>query len=234
VDGEGLRLIMPGMYEQLVVTQVQLAAHVGLAVALALTTHDELVHGASISRFGREARELLTEIGVALKKRHGSKLAVAVAEVEAQRLALRHGHEFMSWLAFRRGDERYPATERLERLLAFKVDTRVLQSREALSSLLGSGMAAALEGADRFLLGNRWRLSASADHAIEAYVWPILSYQSRAAVLAEQARWEYDMLVEGGAAPVRIEQARLGVAELLSDQFADALDHLPPAARMGG
>ncbi len=234
LDEEGIRLVMPGMYEQLVVTQVQLAAHVGLGVCLALVAHDELRNGGSLSQFGRQVREQMTAMGVALKKRHASRLGHMVAEIEAQRLALRHGHEFMSWLAFRRDDERYGAADRLERLRAFKVDQRLLQSRTALINVLGVRLGAAIEGADRFLLSNRWRLGPSDDNAVERYVWPLLSYQPGPAVVVEQARWEYDSMGDAEALADQRKTLWAGIETLLDDQLADALGEMPPSALSGG
>ena len=234
LDEEGIRLVMPGMYEQLVVSQVQLAAHVGLGVCLALCAHDELSTGGSLSRFGREVREQMTQMGISLKRRHASRLGAMVAEIEAQRLALRHSHEFASWLAFRRDDERYSAADRLERLRAFKVDQRLLQSRGVLVKLLGPRLTAAVEGADRFLLSNRWKLPPSPDHDIERYVWPLLSYQPGPAVVAEQARWEHDALEASEAPEEARAAARAEVVRLLDEQLLDALGDLPASALAGG
>ena len=233
LDEDALRQVMPALYEEIVVTRVQLAAHVGLGVALAVSCHDELVHGASVGRFPRPVRELMTEMGVALKKRHASRLAHAVAEIEAQRLAMRHGHEFLSWLAFRRDDPEHPPADRLERLRAFKVQERLLASRTALHGLVGAHLAAAVEAGDRFLLGNRWLPQPTAEQAVERHVWPLLSYQTAASVAVEQARWAYDALVEEGAPPMRLVQARGEIGELYRAQLAEALDHLPESARLG-
>jgi hypothetical protein len=95
---------MPGLYERIVVTTIQIAAHVGLGVGLALEALDEVHSKTSLSLFSREIREMMTETGVSLKRRHSNRIAKLVAEIEAQRLAWRHNHEFLSWLGFRRDD----------------------------------------------------------------------------------------------------------------------------------
>lgn len=233
LDDDGKQRVMPNLYEQMVHTQVQLAGHVGLAVALALTVLDEHHSGASLSRFDRELREQMNEVGAQLAKKHSSRLAKMVANVEVQRLIWRHSHEFMSWLAFRRGDERYPAADRLERLDAFGVQPRLLEARSVVMSLLGVRLSAAIEGADRFMLGNRWRLSESPEHALERYVWPILSYMPAPTVRIERARWEYDTKAEGGLEGDELEAERAKMAGLLEGQLADALDELPEIAMSG-
>ncbi len=232
VDEEGLAQIMPALYEEIVLTRVQLAGHVGLGVALAISAHDEMVHGASIGRFGRPARELMTEMGVALKKRHASRLAHQVAEIEAQRLAWRHGHEFLSWLAFRREDPEHPPQDRLERLAAFKVGERILTSRAAMHALVGAPLSAAIEAGDRFLLANRWLPAPTREQAVERAVWPLLSYQSPAAVAVERARWEYDAKVAAEAPALELSQMRAEIARLFAVQLAEALEHLPASAQI--
>lgn len=232
VDEEGLAQIMPALYEEIVLTRVQLAGHVGLGVALAISAYDEMVHGASIGRFGRPARELMTEMGVALKKRHASRLAHQVAEVEAQRLAWRHGHEFLSWLAFRREDEKHPPADRLERLSAFKVGERLLTSRTAMYALVGAPLAVAVEGNDRFLLANRWLPTPTPEQAVERTVWPLLSYQSAATVRVEQARWAYDAKVASEAPAMELSEMRSEIARLFAEQLAEALEHLPASATL--
>ena len=42
LDEAGLRLVMPGLYQQIVKTTIQMAARVGVAVGLALEALDEL------------------------------------------------------------------------------------------------------------------------------------------------------------------------------------------------
>jgi hypothetical protein len=227
-------LVMPSLYEQLVQIQVQLAGHVGLGVALALTLLDEHHSGASISSFDRELRDQMTDISTEMATRHGSRLARMVGQIEAQRLVWRHSHEFMSWLAFRRGDGRYPAKDRLERLSAFGVQPRLLDARSVVVGLLGVRLSGAIEGSDRFLLGNRWRLSDTPEHALERYVWPLLSYQPAATVKIERARWEYDCLVEQGETPEdRLEGEKAKLAGLLEAQLADALEAVPISAVAG-
>ncbi len=233
LDDDGKKRVMPNLYEQIVHIEVQLAGHVGLGVALALTVLDEHHSGASLSRFDRELREQMNEIGAELTNRHGSRLAKMVSAIEVQRLAWRHSHEFMSWLAFRRGDDRYPASDRLERLDAFGVQPRLLDARSVVMAALGVRLSAALEGADRFMLGNRWRLSEGAEHALERYVWPILSYMPAPTVRIERARWEYDTKAEGGLEGDELEAVRAKMAGLLEAQLADSLEELPAAALSG-
>ena len=233
LDDEGKQRVMPNLYEQLVTTEVQLASHVGLGAALALTVLDEHHSGASLSRFDRELREQMNEVGTELTKKHGSRLATMVATIELQRLVWRHSHEFMSWLAFRRGDERYPAADRLERLDAFGVQPRLLEARSLVMGMLGVRLSAAIEGADRFMLGNRWRLSDSPDHALERYVWPILSYLPAPTVRIERARWEFDTKAEAGIEGDELEAERSKMAGLLEAQLGDALEEAPEAAMAG-
>ncbi|MEM6291572.1 MAG: hypothetical protein AAGA54_09915 [Myxococcota bacterium] len=234
MDEQRSALVMPGLYEQLVQVTTQLAGHTGLAVAVALSVLDEHNSGASLSRFDRELREQMTEISAEMSERHGSRLSKMVAEVEAQRLVWRHSHEFMSWLAFRRGDERYPAKDRLERLGAFGVMPRLLESRGKVIELLGIGLSAAIEGSDRFLLGNRWRLADNADHALERYVWPLLSYLPPSAVKIERMRWEYDAVAESdGDNTDRLEGERAKLSGLLEAQLAQSLRTLPEGGNAG-
>lgn len=233
LDDDGRQRVMPNLYEQMVSTEVQLASHVGLGVALALTVLDEHHSGASLSRFDRELREQMNEAGEALAKKHSSRLAKMVATIEIQRLTWRHSHEFMSWLAFRRGDERYPAADRLQRLDAFGVQPRLLEARALVMNLLGVRLSAAIEGSDRFNLGNRWRLSDSPEHALERYVWPMLSYLPAPTVRIERARWEFDTKAEAGADGGAVEGDRAKMAGLLEAQLADALEELPEAALSG-
>jgi hypothetical protein len=234
LDEEGKKLVMLSLYEQMVQTTVQLAGHVGLGVALALTVLDEHNSGASLSKFDRESREQMNEIATEMTKKHTSRLAKMVMRIEAQRLVWRHSHEFMSWLAFRRGDERYPAGDRLERLDAFGVQPRLLEARAVVMELNGARLVAALESADRFSLSNRWRLADSPDHALERYVWPVLSYQPAPAVKIERARWDFDTLAESGeVGEDRLEGERSKLAGLLEAQLGDALSEIPETAYAG-
>jgi hypothetical protein len=233
LDDEGKKRVMPNLYEQIVQTKVQLSGHLGLGVALALTVLDEHHSGASLSRFDRELREQMNEVGNTLDSKHGSRLAKMITKIEVQRLAWRHSHEFMSWLAFRRGDDRYPAKDRLERLDAFGVQPRLLESRSVVMGMLGVRLSAAIEGADRFMLGNRWRLAESPEHALERYVWPILSYLPAPAVRIERARWEYDTRAEADLQDNELEGERAKMAGLLEAQLADALSEMPEAALAG-
>jgi hypothetical protein len=225
--------VMPGLYEQTIQLLVHLAGHVGLGVAYALSVLDEHNSGASLSRFDRELRDQMTDIGNELANRHGSRLMLMVAQVESQRLVWRHSHEFMSWLAFRRGDERYPAKDRLERLDAFGVQPRLLDARTVVVRYLGVRLSAAIEGADRFMLSNRWRLADTPDHALERYVWPLLSYMPAPTVRIERARWEYDCVVESGAAEGTLDGENAKLAGLLEGQLAEALTGAPPSALAG-
>jgi hypothetical protein len=234
LDEAGLRLVMPGLYQQIVATTIQVAARVGIAVGLALEAVDELRSQVSIGSFSRPVRDQMTETGIAMKKRHASRIAKLVAEVEAQRLAWRHNHEFMSWLGFRRDDPRYPAGDRRSRLEAFKIVERLLRSRETLARLLGQPLAIALESHDRFMLTNRWRLDPNVpEHAVESFVWPLLSYQGEQVVLVELARNHYDALVGAGADEAVRAQQRLELAQLFIKQLADALDHVPEGLDAG-
>jgi len=233
MDEQRARLVMPGLYEQMVQLEVHLAGHIGIGVALALSVLDEHHSGASLSRFDRELREQMSEIATSLATRQGSKLARMVGQIEAQRLVWRHSHEFMSWLAFRRGDERYPAKDRLERLDAFGVQPRLLEARSVVVGLAGVRLSGAIEGADRFNLSNRWRLSPTPEHALERYVWPLLSYQPATTVKIERFRWEYDTMVESGAPEQVLEGERAKLAGMLEAQFADALGDLPESAKSG-
>lgn len=233
LDESALQKIMPDLYQHVLTTEVQLAGHVGLGTAVALMLHDEHEAGVSLSTFSREVRQQMTDMAVELKKRRTSRIARVISELEAQRLAWRHSHEFMSWLAFRRGDDRYPADDRLARLEAFKVGERLLQTRDAIIAILGVWLAGAVEGCDRFLLANRWRLAPSHEHAVERHIWPLLSMQPAATVRMEQARFEFDAMAESGADKPQLETQRQKLRTLLRDQLAAALDHLPETALAG-
>lgn len=233
MDEQRAAQVMPGLYEQLVQLQVQLAGHVGLGVGLALTVLDEHNSGTTLSRFDRELRDQMNDVSVDLVKRHGSRLAKMVAEIEAQRLVWRHSHEFMSWLAFRRGDERYPPKDRLDRLNAFGVQPRLLEARSVVIRYLGIHLSAAIESSDRFSLSNRWRLADTPEHALERYVWPLLSYMPAATVKIERQRWEYDCIVEDGAPEAQLDAEKSKLAGMLEAQLADALDQLPALATSG-
>jgi hypothetical protein len=234
LDEGGLRLVMPGLYQQIVKTTIQVAARVGVAVGLALEAVDELQSEVSIGSFARPVRDLMTETGVAMKRRHSSRIAKLVAEVDAQRLAWRHNHEFMSWLGFRRDDDRYPPADRRARLEAFKIVDRLLRGREAVSSVLGGPLTVALEAHDRFMLANRWRLDPRVpEHAVESYVWPLLSFQTGEVVHLELARYHFDALVAAGVDVETRQQKREELMSLFLDQLAHALDHAPEGLSMG-
>jgi hypothetical protein len=234
LDEAGLRLVMPGLYQQIVATTIQVAARVGVAVGLALEAVDELRSQVAIGSFSRPVRDQMTETGIAMKKRHASRIAKLVAEVEAQRLAWRHNHEFLSWLAFRRDDPRYPAGDRRARLEAFKIVERLLRSRDAVAQLLGQPLAIALESHDRFMLSNRWRLDPSVpEHAVETFVWPLLSFQTGEVVRIELARYHYDALLAAGVEPGLREEKLAELVELFTAQLAAALDHVPEGIGTG-
>jgi hypothetical protein len=234
LDDEELKQVLPDLYLEIIGSNIQLAAHLGLAVGMAVNCIDEQTSGVSISSFGRQMRQLMTEMGVQLKKRHGSKVGKLVAEIEAQRLAWRHNHEFLSWLAFRRGDDRYPAADRRARLDAFKVQERLLQSREGISRYLGATLCAAIEGHDRFLLTNRWRLESNDETSVERRAWPILSLQPGHTVLIEQARYEHDALMSMEAPPQdAVEGANAVVRDLLIAQFTVGLELPTATATLG-
>lgn len=231
LDEGGLRLVMPGLYQQIVATTIQIAARVGVAVGLALESVDELRSEVGVGSFSRQVRDQMTETGVAMKRRTADRLTQLVTEIEAQRLAWRHNHEFLSWLAFRRDDPRYPASDRRARLEAFKIVDRLLRSREIVSGLLGAPLAAALESHDRFMLGNRWRLDPEVpEHAVETYAWPLLSYQGGELVRLELARHHYDALVAAGADAQVCERRRAELVELAVALLSKALEQVPASA----
>ena len=234
LDQAGLELVMPGLYQQIVATTIQIAARTGVAVGLALEAVDELRSQVAIGSFSRPVRDQMTETGVEMKRRHSSRIAKLVAEIEAQRLAWRHNHEFMSWLAFRRDDPRYPAGDRRARLESFKVVERLLRSRDAVSALLGHPLAVALESHDRFMLGNRWRLDPRVpEHAVEAFVWPLLGFQTAEVTRIELARHHFDALVAAGIDDERRIAKRTELLRLFVTQLANALEHVPEGVGTG-
>ncbi|MCA9634676.1 MAG: hypothetical protein KC420_01430 [Myxococcales bacterium] len=233
-EAAGLREIVPDLYEKIVVGTIQIAAHVGVGVGLALEAFDEAERGVSLSMFSREVRNLMTETGVALRRRHANQIAKVIAEIEAQRLAWRHNHEFLSWLAFRRDDPRYSPASRREKLDAFKVRERLLKSREAVSELVGAPLSVALEGHDRFMLANRWQMAVDPETEIERYVWPLLSLQPAHVVRLEAARHELDVLnLTEEPSPLALDEVRSRMLEGFKYQLADAMDHLPATAGGG-
>jgi hypothetical protein len=140
----------------------------------------------------------------------------------------------MSWLAFRRDDERYPPADRRARLEAFKIVERLLRGREAVSIVLGRPLAIALEGHDRFMLANRWSLDPLIpEHAVESFVWPLLSFQTGEVVHLELARYHYDALVAAGADAETRRNKHAELVALFTDQLARALDHVPEALDTG-
>lgn len=233
VPQDSLKTVMPGLYERIVVTTIQIAAHVGLGVGLALEALDEVGSKTSLSLFSREIREMMTETGVSLKRRHSNRIAKLVAEIEAQRLAWRHNHEFLSWLGFRRDDVRYSAQNRRERLEVFKVQQRLLASRDAVIVRLGAPLTAALEGHDRFMLANRWRLPPSHEHSVERYIWPLLSLQAGPVAMLEYARLEYDAFVDAGGAKDQSHALFEKIGAAFKAQLTAAMEHLPEDAQAG-
>ena len=233
VPQDQLQQVMPGLYERIVVTTIQIAAHVGLGVGLALEALDEVFSKTSLSLFSREIREMMTETGVSLKRRHSNRIAKLVAEIEAQRLAWRHNHEFLSWLGFRRDDPRYSSQNRRERLEAFKVQQRLLASRDAVITKLGAPLTTALEGHDRFMLANRWHLPPTPEHAVERYVWPLLSLQSGPVTMLEYARLEYDAFVDAGGPKDQAQALFEKIGAAFKTQLVAALEHLPEDAQAG-
>ena len=223
LDPAGLRLVIPGLHVQLVEQTVQLARRVGAAAALALVTVDEQRSGCSVSTFKREVRDLMTSSAVELKRGGADPLGRLMAEVLAQRLALRHSHEFLSWLAFRRDDPRHDAADRLARLEAFKVQPRLLKSRSVLRRLVGGPLALALESHDRFTLAHRWRPHFDDAMRLEGLHWRLLSYQGEGAIELEQARDTYD----GVEDPGERKHLRMQIEMLLIEELADALVHVP-------
>jgi hypothetical protein len=224
---------MSELYESVIHLEVQLSGHVGLGVALALALVDEHKRDASLSFFGRELRDAMSATSEEMVARHGSRLTKMVAQIEAQRLVWRHCHEFMSWLAFRRDDERYPASDRLERLTGFGVQQRLLDARAKVLELLGVRLCSAIESCDRFMLANRWRLSDSPEHALERYVWSLLSYQPASTVKLEVARLEFDCLAESGASAEVLDGERERLAGMLEVQLSSVLADLPEPALAG-
>ncbi len=228
LDEGGMRLVMPGLYQQIVATTIQIAARVGVAVGLALEAVDETHSKVGIGSFARPVRDQMTEVGIAMKRRHSNKIAKQVGELAAQRLAWRHNHELLSWLGFRRDDSRYPAADRRARLEAFKIQDRLLQSRSVVTAMVGGPLAIALEGHDRFMLANRWRLDPHVpEHAVEAFVWPLLSMQPADVVHLELARGHYDALVGAGADADSLADHRRELLKMLIEQLANALVHVP-------
>jgi hypothetical protein len=227
LDEAGLKLVMPGLYQQIVAATIQISAHCGLAVGMALEAYDELTSGCSVSSFSREVRQQMTETGVELKRRHSSRIAKLVAEVEAQRLAWRHSHEFLSWLAFRRDDERYTPEDRRERMVAFKIQPRLMQSREAVAALLGRPLTVMLEGHDRFMLANRWRLEDTPEHSVERMAWPLLAYQPAEVTALEIARNDYDAMVSREAPDQERDAAAHAIVEQFRALLQRSLDEAP-------
>jgi hypothetical protein len=114
------------------------------------------------------------------------------------------------------------------------VQQRLLEARSVVMDLVGARLSAALEGADRFNLSNRWRLADTPDHALERYVWPLMSYLPAPAVKMERARWEFDTMLESGdVSGDRLEGERAKLAGMLEAQLADALSELPDSAYAG-
>jgi hypothetical protein len=113
-------------------------------------------------------------------------------------------------------------------------ETTTREDVAALAKLLGKPLAIALEGHDRFMLVNRWRLDPSVpEHAVEAYVWPLLSLQTREVVQVELARYHYDALTAAGVDPT-VRAQKLGeLVDAFTAQLADALEHVPEGIGTG-
>lgn len=225
LDDSGLALVIPGLYAQIVLGTVELASRVGVGMALGLEMLDELRADASISCFKRAVRDRMAPTGVELKRKLGDR-AKQLAAIEAQRLAWRHTHEFLSWLAFHR---EYTPADRRARFEGFKILERLLAARDAMRPVLGPRLAIALEGHDRFMLTHRARPDPTDEHRLELFGWTLLSYQPAEVVKIEIARYEYDAMERSGADVATVEAARRQLDWLLQAQIADALDHAPPA-----
>jgi hypothetical protein len=225
LDEGGLSLVIPGLYAQLVLGMVDLASHVGLGVALALEAVDEHRADASISCFKRDVRDRMAPTGVELKRKVGDGAKI-VADVEAQRLAWRHTHEFLSWLAFHR---QYTPADRKARFEGYRLLDRLLAARMAMRPVLGAPLAIALEGHDRFMLSHRARPEPDEEHRLELFAWSLLSYQPETVVKIEIARYEYDALERENATAEVLEKARRQLDWLLQQQLAEALGQIPPA-----
>ncbi|MCA9692959.1 MAG: hypothetical protein KC636_25410 [Myxococcales bacterium] len=100
-------------------------------------------------------------------------------------------------------------------------------------SLIGLPLSAALEAHDRFMLANRWHLTPSPDHAVERYVWTLLSFQPGASVLLEEARLEHDVMRDQSVGEERIAAQRRKISQAFKSQLAVALEHIPDSARAG-
>lgn len=224
---ETLEVIMEALFRQLVTTKIQMAARVGLAVALALEVYDEHASGVSVSSLSRPMREGMTEPCVALARQSASPMAKLAAEIEACRLAWRHNHEFLSWLAFRRDEAKYRARDRLARVHAFKVESRILASRAGVIRALGQPLTVALEAHDRFMLDNRWHLDLGPAEELEQIAWTLLSYQPPIHVEVEMARHRFDRAYAQGSSGEELDELRDRMAEMLAIQLALAL-HVSP------
>ena len=95
-------------------------------------------------------------------------------------------------------------------------------------------MCAAIEGHDRFLLTNRWRLEPSDEAAVERCAWPILSLQPGHTVLLEQARYEHDALMAmEDPAQDTIDGANAMIRDLLIAQLTEGLKTPTATASVG-
>lgn len=215
------------MYQEIVAKLIGLATHVGVGVACALAAHDELADGGSISRFDRRLRDRLTDVSSHLRRRHSSRLAAVVAEIEAQRLSWRLSHELLSWIAFCRDDDEHPASERLRQCDALKLDARLLHARDTVARYVGAPLCAALEGHDRFMLADRWRLPDDDAAALEGRVWTLLGGQSVYVVRMERARLRHDALVSAEATRADLEASSQDLSIAFADQLAEGLRSTP-------
>lgn len=85
LEAGALGLVMPGLYQNIIAATIDLAAHIGLPVALALDAFDERLGGHCVAGLGPQVRMAMAAAAEALRDRHSSRVAEQVAEVEACR-----------------------------------------------------------------------------------------------------------------------------------------------------
>ena len=71
------------------------------------------------------------------------------------------------------------------------------------------------------------------DHAVERYIWPLLSLQPGPVAMLEYARLEYDAFVDAGGAKDQQQALIDKIAAAFRAQLTAALEHLPEDARAG-
>ncbi len=219
-----------GLFDAVVSIKVKLSAHVGLGVTYALSVWDDHAQGTSLSRCDRESREALTEACAPSFARKGSPMVQGVTLIESQRLQWRHCHELMSWLLFRRDDDKFPPQSRLEKLSHYEVVPKLLKARGLVLAHLGPSLSVAVESFDRFSLANRWRLPESPEHNLEVQAWSALTYQNQAFVELEAKRRAMDVLpLEDDNAAARSLRSQHSAA--LQKLLAESLAFLPDLAR---